>query len=281
MFSFEAYLKDRRRSIDKELDDRLPAGDIRPANLHEAIRYSVFSGGKRLRPVLCGAAAEAVGGDVSKILLPSLAIELLHTYSLIHDDLPSLDNDELRRGLPTCHVKYGDANALLAGDALLIMAFEWLAKTDTVASNVVNSMIIELAQATGSKGMVAGQIADMNDVGESLSDDDVLNFVHEHKTAHLFIASARIGAMGCDAKETELNQLSAYAKKFGMAFQIIDDIDDAEEDKRLSAVGVYGLEGAKEKALGLLKDALKDLEDLPGDTLPLKAIANNFINRVS
>lgn len=264
MFSLEQYFKERRALIDRALDERMPLATTRPTVLHEAMRYSVFSGGKRLRPVLCLAACEAVGGNVQDALIPACAIELLHTYTLIHDDLPAMDNDKLRRGKPTCHVKFGEANAILAGDALLTMAFAWLADTPLLAK--------ELAQAAGSEGVVGGQVEDLAAEGQT-PDEETLLYIHRNKTAKLFRAAARIGGFAGNATEEQLQALTSYGEYFGLAFQLVDDLLDEKQDKQMTAIDVWGTEGTRERAQRNIESAQQAVSIFGERAQPLKELS--------
>lgn len=271
MFSLKSYLENCRALIDRALDERMPKAETRPAVLHEAMRYSVFSGGKRLRPIMCLAACEAVGGKAADALVPACAIELLHTYTLIHDDLPALDNDELRRGKPTCHVKFGEANALLAGDALLTMTFEWLADYPLLAK--------ELAQATGSQGTVAGQVEDLAAEGASVAEEK-LEYIHLNKTAKLFRAAVRIGGLSGGASGEELMALSTYGENFGRAFQIVDDLLDEKQDEQMTAIDVWGVDGARERAKKFIQSAQQSLKMFGNKAEPLKELLTFVFERV-
>ena len=260
MFLLEEYLSRRKELVDAELDKRLPSANTRPGVLHEAMRYSVFTGGKRLRPILCLAAHEAVGpstGSGQAAMTAACAIEIFHTYTLIHDDLPAMDDDDLRRGQPTCHKKFGEANAILAGDALLTLAFEWLANYPV--------LVKELALAGGSQGVIAGQVEDL-----SGSDREYINL---NKTAKLFQASVRMGALlrqgfGGQARGGVIEALSDYGEKIGLAFQLIDDVLDGEGD-----------EGARERAKELMQAAIAALKNTSGDIEALKALARFAVER--
>lgn len=256
------YVKSRAILIDATLEAKMPSGKTRPVILHEAMRYSVFSGGRRLRPILCLAAAEAVGGSQEQVLVPACAIELFHTYTLIHDDLPAMDNDDERRGKPSSHKKFGEANAILAGDALLTLAFEWLAENPL--------LVRELAQAGGSEGIIAGQVEDMA-AQRTSADKSLLEYIHLNKTAKLFRASVRIGVLAAGGSNTDIEALSEYAEKLGLAYQIVDDIEDADKDSQLSAVDVYGGE-ALTKAEVLVESARFALKRVSGDTTILEAL---------
>lgn len=269
-------MKQKMAIVDAELDRRMPAADTRPGILHEAMRYSVFTGGKRLRPILCLAAYGAVGGtednadDWQAAMTAACAIELFHTYTLIHDDLPAMDDDDLRRGEPTCHKKFGEANAILAGDALLTLAFEWLAD--------YQEFVKELAQAGGSQGVVGGQMEDLQAEGKK-ADEKLLQYIHLHKTAQLIRASVRMGAMAGKVSDAELADLSEYGEKIGMAFQIADDLMDEKEDRQMTAIDVWGKDGARKRARMLIQAAYQALEKVSGDKQVLQTLANFVIER--
>lgn len=278
MFSLEEYAEQQRQLVDASLQERMPAATERPAVLHEAMRYGVFSGGKRLRPLLCLAAAQAVGGKMDNAILPACAIEVLHTYSLIHDDLPAMDDDDERRGQPTCHIKFGEANAILAGDALLTLAFEWMGESEPPEPYTVRDIIGELARAAGSRGIVAGQVEDMA-AGSLAADAPLVEYIHQHKTADLLTCAARVGGMCGGATPEELSALSAYGQGLGHAFQLTDDILDADQKDNLSAVAVYGIDGAIERAAAHITAAKEALTILSGDTQPLTALADFIVTR--
>ena len=294
MLEVSTYLKARKKRIDAALSKHLPQAEDRPRVLHEAIRYSVLAGGKRVRPILCLAAAEALGSDPDLVLVPALAVELLHTYTLVHDDLPCMDNDELRRGRSTAHVKFGEANAILAGDALLTLAFEWIGKVPAAAPYLPTQLVLELAEGAGHRGVIAGQIEDLAGEGQDLSPED-LEFIHFHKTAALIRTAIRIGAISVGAKPEHLKTLTSYGVDIGLAFQITDDILDvvgnAEElgkavgsDKSLDKatyVALHGLDASRAMAENLTESAIAHLGSLPGDTHPLEAIAHYVTERTN
>jgi geranylgeranyl diphosphate synthase type II len=294
MFDLKAYLATRRGMVDAALETRMPADATRPAVLHQAMRYSVMAGGKRLRPILCMAACEAAGGPAEAALLPGLATEILHTYTLIHDDLPCMDDDDLRRGHPTCHVKFGEANALLAGDALLTLAFEWLAEAGTPAPYAPTQLALELARAAGSQGVIGGQVEDLAAEG-CPPDADQLDYIHRHKTAALIRAAVRMGALCAGATAPQLDALSRYGDAIGLAFQIADDILNAtstaaelgkpvgsdQDRQKLTYVAVHGLDQSRIRATALMRIAIAALEPLPGDTAPLRALAEHTVRRTS
>ena len=268
MFDLKSYLSRKKQIIDAALDAELPPSRTLPSVLHKAIRYSVFSGGKRIRPVLCMASAEAVGGKAAEALFPSLALELLHTYTLIHDDLPCMDDDDLRRGKPTCHVAFGEANALLAGDALQALAFGLLARARVPPPYPGNQFVAELAQAAGSCGVVGGQVEDLA-AGGAKPTAAVMRRIHLRKTATLFRAAARMGAIAGHAGQKELEALTDYGTCVGLAFQITDDILDgntspgkARKLDKSSCLSVYGPQLARQKANGLTEKAVFSLKGL-------------------
>ncbi|PXX90141.1 geranyl transferase [Marinobacter vulgaris] len=226
----ETFLEQCRQQIDAELEHRFSTSDTGPARLQEAMRYSVLGGGKRIRPALCMAAAAAVGQPKNKAIVPACALELIHAYSLIHDDLPAMDDDELRRGRATTHIAFDEATAILAGDALQTMAFGWLAEAPGVDDQVRLAMIRELALASGHQGMVGGQAIDLESVGRSLTIDQ-LEKMHRHKTGALIAASVRVGALTApDVSQDQLTALTTYSQTLGLAFQVQDDLLDIEGD---------------------------------------------------
>jgi geranylgeranyl diphosphate synthase type II len=284
-----AYLAVRRHEVDTALDRFLPPADERPERLHAAMRYSLLAGGKRLRPILCLASAEAVGGQREAALLPAIALECLHTYTLIHDDLPAMDDDDLRRGHPTCHKKFDEATAILAGDALLTLAFELLARATPAAQ-----LALELAEAAGSRGVVGGQAEDLAAEGRA-PDATLLEFIHTNKTGKLLRAACRMGALTAGADAGQLAALTTYAAKIGLAFQIADDVlnvtstpeqlgkavgSDAAR-KKMTYVALYGLDTARTKAVTLISEAQAALKPLGAPAAPLAALAEFTIKRSS
>ena len=288
MFDLPTYLADGARWIETALDRLVLPADTRPASLHAAMRHSLFAGGKRLRPLLCAACAEACGAPRAAALFPAAAIECLHTYTLIHDDLPCMDDDDLRRGVPTCHKVYGEAVALLAGDALQALAFELAAQTPVAALEIVR----ELADAAGSVGVVGGQVEDM--LGEHLPPDEArLRFIQQHKTGDLIVCACRMGVRAGGGAAAALAAATRYAAALGEAFQIADDLlnetstaeqlgkavgTDAAREKT-TAVSVYGLERAKKRLANLIAGSLAALADFPGETAPLAALARHVAER--
>lgn len=284
MFDLNRYLAEKRARINEALETVLPSETVRPPVLHKAMRHSVLSGGKRLRPIMTIAAAEAVGSNTDAAINAAVAIELLHTYTLIHDDLPSMDDDDERRGRPTCHVLYGEANAILTGDALQALAFEMAARTTAQAPYPPSQVVTELALAAGSYGVVGGQVEDIAHDDKEM-DAETIEYIHLHKTADLFRAAIRMGAIAGGANQNQLDILTQYALDVGRAFQIIDDLLDetsAEDETNglsRSCVGIYGKEKAKTLAEELTADALSCLGKLNSATQPLKAISEYMIGR--
>ena len=230
MFDLKTHLADGARWIETALDRLVLPADTRPASLHAAMRHSLFAGGKRLRPLLCAACAEACGAPRAAALFPAAAIECLHTYTLIHDDLPCMDDDDLRRGVPTCHKAYGEATALLAGDALQTLAFELLSRPTGLPGARQLRMLSTLAQAAGSLGMAGGQAIDLANVGKAMN-QAALEQMHSLKTGALIRAAVALGALSCpDVDDEGLARLDDYARKLGLAFQVIDDVLDCEAD---------------------------------------------------
>lgn len=292
---FLTELKNRARTIDEALERFLPSPEIYPPVIHEAMRYSVFAGGKRLRPVLTMAAAGAAGGEPSRVLPAACAIELIHAYSLIHDDLPAMDNDDFRRGKPTSHRVFGEAIAILAGDALLTLAFELMAKNvpdDPDGPARVLRVIAEIAGAAGTAGMIGGQVADTLFADQEV-DPATLEYIHRHKTGALYRAAVRSGAILAGAGEDTLRSLTEYADYLGLAFQIRDDILDVEGDqaklgkpvgsdkrnKKATYPRLFGMDKAKEKARQAVAAAISALENFDHKADFLRAAASFVISR--
>lgn len=294
--ALKAYLAKGRSEVDQLLQSYLPGPKCPPALIHEAVRYSLFAGGKRLRPVLCLAACEAVGGR-REIALPfASAIELIHTYSLVHDDLPAMDNDDYRRGKLTNHKMFGESTAILAGDALLTSAFTLIAEkglAGTVSPKKILSVILELGSASGSTGMVGGQLVDIQSQGKKGIDLEKLNYIHSHKTGALIRASVRIGGILGGAASKKLTHLTRYGEKAGLAFQIADDLLDVEgEEKELGKpVGqdhskekwtypaLVGPERARKEADILIEQAVAELQAFGPEADPLRQIAVYMVER--
>lgn len=279
MTDLSSYLDDRRKMIDRCLDAVLPAETDPPLVLHKAMRYCVFSGGKRLRPILCLAAAEAVGGDPDVACSAAAAVEILHTYTLVHDDLPCMDDDDVRRGKPTVHVAFGEATAVLTGDALQALAYEVTTRTAVPARYPPRQLVLELAQAAGSRGVVGGQVEDLAMKGKT-PEAEAIASIHRHKTADLFRAALRMGAVAGDADEAQLYRLSDYGLKLGLAFQVADDLLDAERHDPASCLSVYEPDEAQRYATRLMEEAIAaiDSDDL-GHRDALIAIARFAVQR--
>lgn len=274
---FEKQLKEYINKVNDELNNVFAEKECLQKVVYDAMGYSVMAGGKRLRPVLSLAVCDMLGGCADDALRFGVAIEHIHTYSLIHDDLPCMDNDDLRRGMPTCHKKFGEANALLAGDGLLTGAFEYLADLDkykrTSATNVIKA-ISEIAKAAGCDGMIGGQVVDLECEGKCDVSEETLNYLHARKTGALIRVSAVTGAMAADATEEDILVISEFAKKLGLAFQIQDDILDCigdesllgkpigsdAENEKTTYVTLLGLDAAKKKADSVTADAVDLLE---------------------
>lgn len=277
-FDIDSYLAGCRQAVEDELECVLPPADETPAVLHEAMRYSVFAGGKRIRPALTFAAAECLGGSRQDALPAAAAVELLHTYTLIHDDLPCMDDDDFRRGRPSCHKAFGEANALLAGDALLTLAFETAAASLADPAGIVRT----LALAAGSRGVVGGQVADLAATVQQ-PDEATMRYIHEHKTADLFRASVEMGALTAKADAPALAALSAFGRACGLAFQMVDDLLDADnpDDHSFSCVDILGVERAKAHAAALTTEAMEALRPFGDAAVPLRALAKRLLERTS
>ena len=226
--NLKTYIASRQKTIDRALNRFLPKENTRPATIHKAMRYSLFAGGKRLRPILCLAAAEACGGRTDQALPLACAIECIHTYSLVHDDLPSMDNDDFRRGRPTCHKVFGDGIAVLAGDALLTIAFEIISRAKPARRYDMSILLREVAVAAGSEKLIAGQVADLEAEGKNAGRAE-LRYIHENKTAAILTTAVRLGAMSANASAKQLTAITDFGRSLGLAFQIIDDILDVTQ----------------------------------------------------
>ncbi len=293
--TLRSALESDRAIVDHELERILPSEDDYPASIHQAMRYSVFAGGKRLRPFLCLEAGRLFGADEQALLRVAATLELIHTYSLIHDDLPALDNDDLRRGKPTCHRAFGEATAILAGDALLTLAFENLAAPGPPGDAARLRVIRELARAIGTRdGMMAGEIVDLETTGHS-ADAQTLEYIHSAKTGALITAAVRCGAIYASAAESDLARLTTYGEKVGLAFQIADDLLDVlgSREKMGKAVGkdghqqkptypgLYGVEGSQRIAGGLVAEACEALAPYGEGAERLVELAHFLIARQS
>ena len=286
------YLSSRQRLVDETLDALLPRESVKPKTIHRAMRYSVFAGGKRLRPILCLAAAECCGGELPTALPLACAVECVHTYSLIHDDLPCMDDDDFRRGRPTSHRVFGEGIAVLAGDALLTFAFEIAAQVPGWSRYSLRDIIRELAVACGSRHLIAGQVVDLESEGKKVS-LPLLKFIHESKTAALLRSSIRLGAMSANATAAQLLRLSDFGRALGLAFQVMDDILDVTQTseklgksagKDLTAEkatfpAVVGLERSRKVARRLTEEAREALRPLGKKAETLRALADHLLQR--
>jgi len=293
-FDLKKYLDDRCVEVDAALNKLLPPDTTAPPTIHKAMRYSVFAGGKRIRPVLCLAGCEAVGGKRVSAMPLACAVECIHTYSLIHDDLPCMDDDDLRRGKPTNHKVFGEGIAVLAGDALLTEAFAMVAKAKPPKRYPMEALTSDLAFAAGSLRLIAGQVQDLENEDRRANLDEVKT-THLNKTAALITTSIRLGAMAGNASPTELKRLTRYGQDLGLAFQVIDDILDATSTKEVmgKSVGadaknhkstfpvILGLDKSRQYAAALIADAHKQLKPFGNKATPLHAIADFFLTRKS
>ena len=287
-----SYLESRCALVDQALERVLPGEEIAPSTLHRAMRYSIFAGGKRLRPVLVLAAAEACGGAVENALPAACAVECLHTYSLIHDDLPCMDDDDLRRGRPTSHKVFGEAIAVLAGDALQALAFESVSRMSPAPGYTGADYVCELAQAAGSRHLIAGQVMDLEGEGKRLSSEE-LRAIHEGKTAALLTCCTRLGGMSAGCSSGQLDALTRFGRALGLAFQVIDDILDVTQTseklgktagKDLAAEkatypSILGLDASRAEAVRLTGLAHEALGIFGEAAQPLRHIADYLLAR--
>ncbi|TYO98751.1 farnesyl-diphosphate synthase [Geothermobacter ehrlichii] len=291
----KAYLKECVALVDAALDHYLPHEEMLPSSLHRAMRYSVFAGGKRIRPVLMMAACQAVGGEREAVLPAACAMEMIHTYSLIHDDLPAMDDDDFRRGRPTNHKVFGEAHAILAGDALLTEAFDLLSRPDVLTGLTADArlrLIHLLARGAGSRGMVAGQVVDMESEGKKI-DFPTLEFIHTRKTGALILAAIQAGALIGSADDGAFDRLARYGRAAGLAFQIADDILDIVGDQEVLGKDVgsdqergkatypalFGLDEARQRAREMRDVALEALAAFGEEAEPLRLIAHYIVDR--
>jgi geranylgeranyl diphosphate synthase type II len=289
MNASKQFLLQQAQAVSDTLDRMLPAEEERPALLHQAMRYSVFAGGKRLRPALCVAACEACGGTAEQAMDAACALEILHTYTLIHDDLPAMDDDTLRRGRPTCHIAFDEATAILAGDALLTLAFEVLADVPCIGS----SLVLELAKASGSCGVIGGQAEDL--AAESKEPDaDLVEYIHRNKTAALIRAACVMGGLCAGTGAPALEKLAAYGESAGLAFQLVDDLLDEtstaemlgkdigsdKENGKMTWPAVHGTEATRARIDQLTQAACEAADGLPDGEM-LKSLALLMASRRS
>ena len=287
-----SFFEEDRLAVDAQLEKLMPAESAEPSAIHTAMRYSVFAGGKRIRPILCLEAARVFQADVAAALYPGCAIEFIHTYSLIHDDLPALDDDDLRRGKPTCHKKFGEATAILAGDALLTLAFETIAATPVSPERRI-AMVTEIASAAGTvNGMVGGQVADLEAEGKPVG-PEMLEYIHRSKTAALIRASITAGALCMGAPPEDVARLRRFGETIGWAFQVTDDILDVEESsaalgktagkdvaqQKATYPSVFGLERSHQIAKELAGRGISELTAYGERADRLRAIAEFLVHR--
>jgi geranylgeranyl diphosphate synthase type II len=291
-FDLERYLAESTAAVNRALDAFLPAAGAKPATIHQAMRYSVFAGGKRLRPALCLAAAEACQGSWGEALPLACAVECIHTYSLIHDDLPAMDNDDYRRGKLTNHKVFGEGIAILAGDALLTEAFAIAGRCRGWPRYSHQDILLELAEAAGSRQLIAGQVADLEGEGKKISAAQ-LQYIHERKTAALLRCSVRLGGMSANGAPARLKALGDFGRNVGLAFQIIDDILDvtqtseqlgktAGKDTRAQKAtypSILGLEKSRKMAEKLTGRAFAALRIFKGQARALEALAGHLLRR--
>jgi geranylgeranyl diphosphate synthase type II len=291
-FDLVAYLSQCTERVNRALDGYLPADTVKPATIHKAMRYSLFAGGKRMRPALCLAAAVACGGRESEAMPLACAVECIHTYSLIHDDLPAMDNDDYRRGKLTNHKVFGEGMAVLAGDALLTQAFEIAAQCSGWPRYGHRQIMLELARAGGSLQLIAGQVADLEAEGKKISAAD-LRYIHERKTSALLCASVRLGGMSANCTPAQLKALTEFGCHVGLAFQVIDDILDVTQTsaqlgktagkdlvaQKATYPAIVGLEKARKIARELTEKAYGSLAVFRGRAEALAALAHYLLER--
>ena len=291
-FDLATWLAACTAEVDRALDRLLPPAAARPATIHKAMRYSLFAGGKRIRPALVLAAAEACGGRRADALPAAAAVECIHTYSLIHDDLPAMDDDDLRRGRPTSHKVFGEGIAILAGDALLTVAFDLVARCRDTPRHRQPAFVRELAEASGSLQLIAGQVADLEGEGKQLAEAE-LRYIHERKTSALLRGAARLGGMTANATPAQMRALSDFGHHVGLAFQVIDDILDVTQTsatlgktagkdlaaKKATYPAIVGLEKSRAIAARLTNKAFAALKPFQGRATALAALAEYLLKR--
>jgi geranylgeranyl diphosphate synthase, type II len=291
-FDLGSWVQARSKEVDRALDRFLPKASTRPGTIHKAMRYSLFAGGKRMRPALVLAAAEACGGDPKQALPLACAVECIHTYSLIHDDLPAMDNDDFRRGKPTNHKVFGEGIAVLAGDALLTQAFEIAAQAQSWPRYSHRDLVLEIAKASGSLQLIAGQVADLEGEGKKVSLSQ-LQYIHERKTSALLCCSVRLGGMSANCTPAQLQALTDFGYHVGLAFQVIDDILDVTQStetlgktagkdvaaQKATYPRLVGLEKSKKIAASLTAKAFAALKPFRGRAVALEALAKYLLER--
>ena len=293
-FDFASWIATQTREVDRALDRLLPKATAKPATIHKAMRYSLFAGGKRMRPALVLAAAEACGGTHEAAMPLACAVECIHTYSLIHDDLPGMDNDDLRRGKPTNHKVFGEGIAILAGDGLLTQAFEIAASCTGWKRYSIKDVVLEIAKASGSLQLIAGQVADLEGEGKKISRAQ-LKYIHERKTSALLACSVRLGGMSANCTPAQLYALTDFGYHVGLAFQVIDDILDVTQTseqlgktagkdvkaQKATYPSIVGLEKSRVIAAELTAKAEVALQSFRGKAVALEAISDYLLRRQS
>lgn len=293
MGSLDNFFTECRELTDKTLNELIPSSETEPKELHEAIRWSVFAGGKRFRPALVLAVGRIFGADDSQLLCTAAAVEMIHTYSLIHDDLPAMDDDDLRRGRETCHIKFDEATAILAGDCLQALAFQAIAEDENLAHDIRVKLIAEIARAEGTPfGMVAGQYFDLQAEGKSISIEQ-LERIHQSKTGAMITVSAQAGAIIANSSENEFQAITNYSAKLGLLFQITDDLLDITQStevlgktagkdlvaEKATYPSLYGLEKAQELARKVHAEACLELDKIEKDTEILRFLVDFILHR--
>ena len=291
----QKYMMAAKEEVDRRLDLLLPAESEEPATIHRAMRYSVFAGGKRVRPILVLASGESIGGTRRTLIQLGAAIEMLHTYSLIHDDLPALDNDDLRRGVPTCHKVFGEAMAVLAGDSLMTRCYQVLVDLPGISDSTRLAILREIATASGTiDGMIGGQVVDIESEGKEIT-PNTLEYIHRSKTGALLASCARCGALAAGADDLQMKSLSDYGRSIGLVFQIVDDILDITSSsrelgktpgkdakvKKATYPALYGIEASREKAGELTNAAIESVRELGAAAEPLRGIAQFILSRTT
>jgi geranylgeranyl diphosphate synthase type II len=291
-FELDSYLRRQTKAVDRALNRLLPPAGAKPATIHRAMRYSIFAGGKRMRPALLLAAAEACGGVWEPALPLACAVECIHTYSLIHDDLPAMDDDDLRRGKPTNHKVFGEGIAILAGDALLTEAFAIAAKSAGWPRYSHRDIVMEIATAAGSKQLIAGQVADLEGEGKKIPASQ-LRYIHERKTSALLCCSVRLGGMSANCTAAQLRALTDFGYNVGLAFQIIDDILDVTQTSeqlgktagkdtaaaKATYPSIVGMDASRKIATQLTNRAFNALKLFKGKAVALEALAHYLLHR--
>lgn len=291
-FDLDSWIASRTREVDAALGRFLPKASAKPATIHKAMRYSLFAGGKRMRPALVLAAAEACGGSAGAAMPLACAVECIHTYSLIHDDLPGMDNDDMRRGKPTNHKVFGEGIAILAGDGLLTQAFEIAALCEGWPRYSHRDIVLEIAKASGSLQLIAGQVADLEGEGKKISRAQ-LRYIHERKTSALLCCSVRLGGMSANCSPAQLKALTDFGYHVGLAFQVIDDILDVTQSseklgktagkdiksQKATYPAIVGLEASRKIAADLTAKAYAALKPFRGEAKALDAIATYLLRR--